>query len=180
VGPVKKEIDLRPREFIQALGKHKRRLALGILAVSATGAVLLCLILAEQSTSRLSEEIALLRQTNQDLAARAAPLAQLEAEIRMLEEKEALKDSLQEQLQPWSAYLRQIEAALPEHLRLKALAADSRGQLTLDGYGPAMPQVASYSQALQTLEFINHSTVSRIELDAAGGYRFMIQATFEK
>jgi Tfp pilus assembly protein PilN len=180
VGPLKKEIDLRPREFIRARFHPKRRLAAGILAVAAAGAVLLCLILAEQCIGRLNREVTALRQGNQALAARAAPLAQMEEAYRALEEKASLQAALQQQKQPWSRYLRQIEAALPDYFHLQALAADDRGRLTLTGSGPALPGIAAYSQALQQLPFIRSSAVSRIDLEADGSYRFLIQADLEE
>lgn len=177
---MKNEIDLRPREFIQARRNPKHRLLAGIAAVTVAGAVLLCFALAERQSGRLSAKIALLRQSNQALTAEAAPLTQLEEKINALEEKAAIKASLQAKIQPWADNLCAIEAALPPHFTLNALTADSRGQLTLNGNGPAMPQIASYCQALERLDFIRVSAVSHIELEAAGGYRFVIQATLEE
>lgn len=179
MAPVKSEIDLRPPEFVQARRGLRRRFILGLISLAAFASVLLLFILAERNLTRISRDLFELRRLNQTLAQEAASLLQLETWILNLEDKAALQASLRKTARPWSAYLRQIKAVLPQGFRLTAFKADETGQLTFYGAGPSLPQIAVYNQALIGMDFIAHSAVRKIDLNPEEGYSFIIQAGLE-
>lgn len=177
--PVKSEIDLRPPEFTQARRGLRRRFILRLIFFAAVVSVLLLFFWAERNLSRISGDLFELRRLNQTLAKEAAPLLQLETWILSLEDKAVVQASLRKTARPWSAYLRQIKAALPQGFYLTAFKADVTGQLTFYGAGPSLPQIALYNQTLIDMAFIAHSAVSKIDLNPEEGYSFIIQAALE-
>ncbi len=172
---MKTEIDLRPREYMLAWYKRRRRPLLVLIAVIAAASILLCTALCEKHLERSAAANRRLRQANALLAEEAAPLMRLEADIAILKEKAALEEALRRQQIPWSDILRRAEAALPEGLYLSSFSAGGQGRLTITGRGQAMPQVASFSQALSALGYFSSVTVSRIEREAEGSYRFVFE-----
>lgn len=174
---MKREIDLRPVEFTRLQRAPQRRLVLGLIALSMAALLFLLIVLAEHNLFLLSSELDNLHRSNINLAAEAEPLFQIEAWITELEKKASLQSSLQSLSRPWSSYLRQIEAVLPEAFHLAAFVTDDTGQLTIYGSGPFLPQIAAYSQALNNLDFIACSSVTKIDLEEAGSYHFIVQAS---
>ncbi len=173
---MKTEIDLRPPEFSQVRRNLRFRLAAGFFLITAAGFALLSFTLLESRIEKLHLQLEELRKSNQILAEQTAPLEQLAADIKALEEKAHLEAALREQRRPYSKYLHSIITALPESFCLNTVTIDERGQLTINGSGPAMPEIAAYNQMLSRFSFIGESTISTIDLDPSGQYRFIINA----
>ncbi|MEW5785534.1 MAG: hypothetical protein AB1767_10755 [Bacillota bacterium] len=176
---MRKEIDLRDREFVQASRFTRKRAARAVLAAAATGLLLLCYCWSQYYLEAMRRELAELKAANQRLAEQVKPLEQMEKEIKLLEAKAAREREIRESTAPYSRYLRLIEAAAPDTVIVEAISITDYRQLTVNGRGSSMHLIAGYHQALSRLAFISDPPVSSIDLAPDQSYRFVIKAALE-
>lgn len=153
---MKTEINLRTREFAVTREFYwprlLRTLAVILLVVLFLGGSLFVYLYQMQ----LAVANNYLAQEKASLQARVAPVEEMEAKIRDLEQRESLSGNLLKDVISRSAYFRRINRiARDSNLRTSALEASGGGLIRVSGNSETMRQVALFMQALEAEENIS-------------------------
>lgn len=188
--PLQPQVDLLPHEVrsVRALGRAKVRLGFSLVVV------LLLAVLAFGYASfmekQANEELATVTARVQDLEAEQAEYAevpQVKSQVEMVKTARVFGTSTEVM---WSEYLRAVEAVAPAGWTIRALsttmpspveapvmamnplAAASVGSLSFTGRASTLPDIAAWTDALETIPGFADAYFSAAEITEEAGVIF--------
>jgi len=176
---MKREINLHSRETSGAKELHWSRMFYSITA----GMLLLLLIGGAGGMQlyrlKLERDVETLQRDRDRLTVEVAPIEAMEAEIRAINQKASLGQTLSGQRKPWSSYLEQVRAAAGDGVRLDLVNINTGDETSFQGSAPAMRPVVRYLENLREFPFLEDVSYEYIRFDRESeSYTFRIRANF--
>jgi len=176
---VKREINLRPKEFVISREFYLPRLLLILgslflfLAVFG-GAGFLYLYQLD-----MKSELSSLEGRERELEERLAPMKEMEQEIEMIQNRENFRDEFFEERVAWSSHLQEVyQVAGENNSSISRFNAPHPDEIVITGESESMQDVVELSYELDKLDFLTRVFYeSFVSSDA--GYDFTIEATLD-
>ncbi|NMA92212.1 MAG: PilN domain-containing protein [Firmicutes bacterium] len=172
---MKREIDLRTREFVASRELYWPRLAViaVVLLVAVAGSVLLYLDLG-----RLQKELAYLSDRVEELRPMAVPVITMEEAIDRIGRRATLEKEFRGRITPWSSYLKEFKGAAGEAVTITRVVASNGGKASISGRSEALHDVALYLESLKKQAYFKEVTLASINLEQQEGrLYFTLSAT---
>lgn len=153
---MKREINLRTREFVVAREFYLPRVIITLVLLGALALLIVASIFIIMHIQNQESQITFLGARKQELTVKVDPVRELKDEIAVLEVRANLKISLSENLYLWADHYRQFHRlASQRDIFLTYRNANQAGELIIRGRSGRMAPVASYLQDLDGIEEIS-------------------------
>lgn len=152
---MKKAINLRTKDFILPREFYLSRMLTTLTVVSFITFLILGISFLSLYNVSLGQVVRRLEAQEKSKTAQLAPINRMEAEMKVITEKDNMIATLSTGLLEWSDYLKIIdETAKASNVRLTFLNIRNDNMVVIDGEAPLMSDVEHYVQALNELEFL--------------------------
>ncbi len=177
---MKRQIDLRPREFVVAREFYFPRVLLivaVILLVTAVAGGFGYLYVEKVETER---ELSRLTAEREEMQEQLEPLEEMERTLEEIEQRESLREEFEERRIAWSRYLTRILDVSGGETQVNQVSASREGGgVSLSGRSDSMEEVALFVQDLEDMEFLEGASYESIVKEGEEEYSFSIVAVLE-
>ncbi len=153
---MKTEINLRPKGFAISGSFYWPRVFSILMVLIFIISVITGTVFIHLYQINLKSEITLLTSDKVDFEVKAAPVEELERELRGLKSRSSLKRQMEGEAIFWSAYMIEIDnRAVDGGIYVEQMNCLSDGKITIRGWSRSMERIASYTQELEETDFLN-------------------------
>jgi Tfp pilus assembly protein PilN len=173
---MKREINLRTREFTVAREFYWPRVLITLGVVGMLAALVITFVLLYFHQVNLEAEVAALESHKIQLEQRVVPVRELEARIREITRTSEAYAALKEAAVPWSIYFNNMRGiAAEDNVTVNFLSTGEGGAVQIDGRASSMRWITAYVRLLNESEAYRDVTYHVMYLDKAA-FDFTINA----